>query len=137
MQQFHLLGPVDAVQRERVAARQVNLLSTRAQFLHLRRERERNRGEPRGDLEVVNRLTVLEQFEVGHFVRCCGAVEIDRVDRELHLIQQTERHGSAVQRQAGANDDRRRLPFEQRLTIDIDADGQRVVLGLVVEVVER
>ena len=136
MQVLDLLRPVDLVQRERIAHREVDLLVL-ADVLDFCLQPEVQLGQPLGHLKLERGFAVLEQLEIRHFFRGRHAVQIGRRDRQPHVLQHRQRHRDAVQVQLRPDHDQRLVAGQQRFAVHVDAGGQDIVLRLVLEFVQR
>ena len=136
VQVLDLLRLVDAVELERFAGGQIHLLVL-AQVLHLGGQRELDLAQPRRHLELVDRLAILGQLEIRHFLLGGHAILIGGRDRQADVFQDGQGDGRPVDAQRRAHQQGGRLARQQGLAIDVHPGRQLIVFRLMLEPGER
>ena len=125
VQVLDLVGPVDAVERERLGRRQVDASCSGSGSCTLAVQRDGQSCQPRRHAELVDRFAVLEQLEVRHLGRGRDAVVVGRRDPQPHVFQQLHRHRLAVELKPGPDQHGGDPLRQQRFAVDVDAGRRR------------
>ena len=135
VQILHLLGPLDLVHGERLGSGQVERFVL-AQAFDPGLECDGERRQPCRHAKVVDRLAVLEQFEVRHLGGRGDAGVVGGGDPQFHFFQEFDRDGDAIEEETGADKHAGDALRQERFAVDVNAGLELVVLGLVFQVVE-